>query len=220
MGEQRIVDSGRYYDAPTEIRAVAGVQRKEVNARTDSYRGTADALAAAGLLQINRFPGRDGQNSHSAALRPRGVDRAGRSWSCVPGYMQVQRQPGDIYRILLKVSAEERARRVAREEAIEAAGDDAAEFVLRRLDPHVREYVEHVTCLYHPQQVATWFRDADYLARTNVSREGAEKVLFGLRALELARARRNDVVALEKSLDIGPMTEAKAALSRFGVHPS
>lgn len=209
----------RYYDAPTEIRRVKGVQHKQIDAYRDSYRGTATALAQTGLLPLDRFPGRDGQNTHSAAFRPSGAKKEKmRGWCYVPGHMVVQRQPGDVYRIVVMVSDDERKRRLAREEAIEAAGVDAAELVLQNVSRHVREYINEAICtqgFYSAiNGIEHFFRDGAYLAKSKVSPEGAQKVLCGVHAFRVSEEKRAEAIALERELDRCSMEGVRAALAQ------
>ncbi|EWS55729.1 MULTISPECIES: hypothetical protein [unclassified Methylibium] len=72
--EQSTQRRERRYYVPMPINAGApGVTWARHSRRTDEYRGTAEALAAAGLLELERFPGMPGQNAVSAAYRPLGV---------------------------------------------------------------------------------------------------------------------------------------------------
>jgi hypothetical protein len=114
------------------------------------------------------------------------------------------------------VGREDSARRVAREEAIKQAGQDAAEEVLYRLPRNVREYID-ACILAHGfcdavDRIGFHFRDKAYLKRMEISAEGAESVIFGLRAYEFAEERRRAAIQFESSLDGHELMGARLAI--------
>lgn len=94
----------RYFDPPTRITVVAGVKTRKT-VYDDEYTGTAETLAASGLLALDQFPGQPGLPIVSITYRPQGAG------SCAPGTMQVFRNPGGTFRVVIRVSDEEQERR-------------------------------------------------------------------------------------------------------------
>lgn len=116
---------GNYYTPPAEIRAVPGVKvTSGSHYRLDFYVGTADALAATGLITVDMLPGQPARPLSKACYRPTG-DRPPRPewvatwsdsplcpWDRVPGHMEIFRNVnGSTFRIALVVSLEEQRRR-------------------------------------------------------------------------------------------------------------
>lgn len=108
---------GRYYDPPTTVKAVDGVSVRKTD-RTDEYSGAAEAFVAMGLLTHDQFPGLPGMPTTSVSYRPRGGK--GHCWH-QPGYMTVFRKPDGTFRVVLRVRAQEIARRECARAAKEAA---------------------------------------------------------------------------------------------------
>lgn len=177
----------------------------------DEYCGSASALAAAGLLPIERFPGMPGQNAVSSTLRPRNAVRAdGERWNTTPGRMWVCRQLNGGFRIHLVVSYDEQDKRHAAKTARESAAEAAAEVVLKELPAHQRRYLEEVVRGQGTVHcVERWFRDPEWLAREQVDRSIAEAVLRGLDVF-----RRADI---ERNLILRPLNDAAAAIDRARV---
>lgn len=197
----------RYYDAPTVIKDVPGVTRKVRDDWSDEYRGTAEALAAAGLLPVDRFPGAPGQNQVSAALRPRGAVLAkGDYWNWTPGYMRVVRQVDGTFVIRLMVSASETDRRCRATEAREHAANAAAEAVLQQIPDGVRKLCEASIQISGRHKAESYFRSPEWLAEHGISRATARGMLNGFAVLTEAE--------IERELALSPMRDALAAIER------
>lgn len=197
----------RYYDAPTVIKEVPGVTRKVRDDWSDEYRGTAEALAAAGLLPLDRFPGAPGQNQVAAALRPRGALKAkGDYWHWTPGYMRVVRQVDGTFVIRLMVSAAETDRRCRATEARENAANAAAEAVLSQLPGGQRKYLQEIIESHGRTGAEHWFRRPEFLARQGISPNTAALVLRGLEVFDQAE--------IERELARSPMRDALAVIAR------
>ncbi len=202
----------RYYDAQTVVRIGApGVTRIELNLFEDEYCGTSSALAAAGLLPLERFPGMPGQNAISSILRPRNTVRAdGERWNTTPGRMWVCRQIDGGFRVHLVVSYDERDTRHAAKTARESAAEAAAEAVLKELPVHQRRYLEEVVRGQGTVHCAErWFLDPEWLAREKVDRRTAAAVLRGLDVF-----RRADI---ERDLMLRPLKDAANIIDRIRV---
>lgn len=131
---------GRYYDAPTSIKSVAGLHRRALDCCVDLFRGTSNMLIASGLMQPGMFPGDDGLGKMAATFRPRGVAPAkGKFAWTMPGHLTVKRYGAAEFQVWLRVDAQERDRRLARQKALRDAGDAAFESTLSELHPDVRE---------------------------------------------------------------------------------
>jgi hypothetical protein len=211
-GEAPKSNRDRYYDAPTAIRnGTLGVTRIELNLCEDEYCGTASALAEAGLLPIERFPGMPGQNAVSSVLRPRNAVRAdGERWNTTPGRMWVCRQLDGGFRVNLVVSYDEQDRRHAAKTARESAAEAAAEAVLKELPAHQRRYLEEVVrCQGTVHCAEQWFRDSEWLALEKIDRRTAVAVLRGLDVF-----RRADI---ERDLMLRPLKDAADIIDRIRV---
>lgn len=108
---------GRYYLPAASIEATDGVQKECRNHWTDQYTGTAEALAASGIIALELMPGQPGAPTFSAAYRPQGVPKSPDGWYLTPGYIEVFRSAAGHLRVRLTVSAEEQARREAAQRA-------------------------------------------------------------------------------------------------------
>lgn len=200
----------RYY-TPNPIDAAApGVTCQPINHWQDEYRGTAEALAAAGLLPLDRFPGMPGQNKVSAAFKPaRGPRQEGERARDVPGHLEVFRRMDGLYRAVLVVDREERARRQAERAAELAARDAAEEAVLSELPRSLRTYLnDSIRACGGAYFVHHWFNDPMWLSQQDVTPKARVQVLSGLEMMRLAKIEREMVVS---SLGL-----AKAVLARFG----
>lgn len=199
----------RYYDAPTTLKPVPGVTRKVCSERIDEFTGTAEALAAAGLLPLDRFPGMPGQNMVSAELRPRGVARLKEERvKHVPGHLFVRRQINGQYLVLLAVSRDEQARRRDAREACEKAAEEAREDVLKQVPAHRHKYLES---LDRPS-ARRYFCDKTWLAKSKIDPATARMVLEDLEIFDEADKARE----IELSLRTLPMSCAKALIARVG----
>ena len=200
---------GRYYEPPTAIRLVDGVTRVPICTQRDEYSGTAEALAAAGLLPLDRFPGMPGQNVVSVALRPFGVGQ-----SCTqnaPGRMWVCRRMNGTYRVQLVVAQEEQDRREAEVEARKRASEEAAEAVLQQVSRPMRKFCEALIQVCGGRFVAErCLGDASFLARRGIAPDMAEQALRSLEVFEQAYAAQK----IELGLSPASMTDAKALLDR------
>lgn len=197
----------RNYYEPTPIKNVPGVTRAALCWAQDEFRGTADALAAAGLLPLERFPGMPGQNRGSATLWPSSAGRLnGRDWSSTPGYMQVFRQLDNRYRVTLVVSLEEQARRRAEEDFRQTAADTAAEAALSSLTKHQRCFLDSTIRSHGRASVEAWLRERLRLAKHSINANFAQEMLAALAVY--------DEAAIERRLMLDPMSAAAEVLSR------
>jgi hypothetical protein len=199
---------GRYYDAPTTIVEVPGVVHAVDGVRRDSFRGSMDALVAAGLLKPHQFPGQPGLPLTVVNYRPNGVvKQKGVGWCAVAGYMEVQRTPSGRFRIILNVTNQERQRREAEEVQRERAGEEAAQAVLRAIPTHQRPYLDQIVAERGITLNEIWFHDEAWLAETGTSKRNAEAVLRGLQVY-----READI---ERQIHTGRLSDARALLSRI-----
>lgn len=176
----------RYY-RPTPInRNAPGVTWRQLDERTDEYRGTAEALAAAGVLQLECFPGMPGQAVVSGAYHPIGADYD--RWPTdAPGYQQVHRLPSGGYRVVRNVERDERDRRLADARAVEAGRRAAQERVLDELPQGLRSWLNGlVDTLGGRREVRKIFCDAAWLAKIGINAVDRRRVLAGLEVFELA----------------------------------
>jgi hypothetical protein len=199
---------GRYYDAPTVVKDMPGVTRVPIGICQDEYSGEAEALAATGLLPIEMFPGMPGQNTTSAAWRPRGVKFVSTQ---TPGYLRVVRRMNGTYRIQLTVDDDEQDRRLAEKRSREAAAEQAAEAVLQQLPARLREYCESaIRASGGRYYVKCWFNNPEWLTERAISPAIAKQVLHGIEVIEQAELARN----IELNLKPASMADAKAVLAR------
>jgi hypothetical protein len=92
-----------------------GVLRQE-NTWTDDYVGTADALAAAGLILLEQLPGQPGMRKVIVTILPDGSLPKGRSSAKFhedkePGTKQITRASKTTFRVAVFVEADEKLRR-------------------------------------------------------------------------------------------------------------
>lgn len=106
---------GHYYTPTAQIKAAHDVAVRQVDERRDQYVGSAEALQKAGVITADMLPapGRCEISWRPTDARP----EFGGSWSWVPGYATVKRDPMGTIRVMLVVSHAEQARRRAAEEA-------------------------------------------------------------------------------------------------------
>jgi hypothetical protein len=192
--QEKFCRRGHYYSPPTDIRVTDDVKLTRGVGCIDVYIGTAEALASAGLLSSDLFPGEPGQSQINATLRPRGSSRLdGESWWQVPGYMRVTRRPTGDYRISLTVSREEAATRAAAREASLAEAEGFAEWLRQQVPASLRALsaIARVEWGWHAERN---FLDPQWLGTIGLpwlTRLGpghsAAQVVTALRLLEKAR---------------------------------
>lgn len=199
----------RYY-TPNPIDAAApGVARREFNYWQDEYRGTAAALAAAGLLPIDRFPGMPGQNVVSATFRPLREQREpGEGVRDVPGHLTVFRQLDGTYRAIRTIERQERVRRRAEQVAQEAKRDAVYEAVLSELPRSYRVRLDAALEQVGGYRIGELFNDEAWLASNRVSEECRMQILSACDMLEIAR--------IESRIVGHDLAAAKETLARFG----
>ena len=83
---------------------------------TDDYRGTAESLVAAGILEMHQFPGQPGRGKTMASYKPDGTPIVkGSRWRFgVPGYMQVVRTGKTRFVVSVAVAEDEGDRKSTR----------------------------------------------------------------------------------------------------------
>lgn len=103
---------GAYYAPAARIDLVPGVSKSPGSwTWTDRYSGTADALAASGIIPRALMPGEPGAPVGSATYRPEGTPKSEDGWSRTPGYIQLFRNHTGTIRAELTVSLNEQQRR-------------------------------------------------------------------------------------------------------------
>lgn len=106
----------RFYTPGPWVQEAPGVKRTVREHGCDLYTGTAEALAAAGLLPRHLFPGQPGVGRTSASYWPEGS--SGTGWRC-SGHLQVRRRPDEQFSIELVVPEHERERRATIRQELE-----------------------------------------------------------------------------------------------------
>jgi hypothetical protein len=106
---------GRDVPEPTFEYFSPGVLKQE-NIWTDDYVGTADALAAAGLIRLDQLPGRPGMRKVVVTILPdgslpQGAANAKCPQATEPGARQIRRASTTSYRVSVYVEADEKSRR-------------------------------------------------------------------------------------------------------------
>ncbi|MDE2367531.1 MAG: hypothetical protein KGN16_01055 [Burkholderiales bacterium] len=106
---------GTYYTPPSCIDDVPEVVKSgETCNQRDFYSGSAEALAAAGLLPLGMFPGQPGRPIGKASYRPLGAARrSDEPWWRTPGYLTVTRRANGTFCIGITLSHEAQAHREA-----------------------------------------------------------------------------------------------------------
>jgi hypothetical protein len=188
---------GEYYDAPTAITVIDGVTVTPNGLWRDAYRGTAQDLAACGLLALDQFPGMPGRNCVSVTLRPKDARPVeGQAWFTVPGFMFVTRVPSGHYRILLTVDKDEHERRMAEanrmdeeKAARELEAAAAAEEIVRVVPRCLREICESLDH-YGRVRAQRELRDPAYLVQKNICPDMAKGLLSACELYNLADIER------------------------------
>ncbi|WP_139147002.1 hypothetical protein [Hydrogenophaga sp. PML113] len=200
VSSRRGKPKGRFYDPPATVREVAGLSRKEVG-NTTVFVGTAEAIAAAGILPLHLLPGQPGQPTNSVSLRPRGV-RTSNYVHEEPGFMKVFRLPDGRLRVVLNVSAEELARREAEKTArlhhAEVVGNALLDELPSSLASFCRDAIRVSGGIW---AVERWFNDSEWLARGQVTEASRKQVLDALKVFEL--------VNIEKRLATSDLSAAR-----------
>lgn len=106
---------GREPPQPAWQNVAPGVRRQE-NTWTDDYVGTAEALAAAGLVTLDRLPGQPGMRKVIVTILPDGSLPPGAANARCPdakeaGARQIKRASKTNYQVSVFVDFEERSRR-------------------------------------------------------------------------------------------------------------
>lgn len=114
---------GRPY--PDFLSAFSGVKKRE-HYRFDEYLGSAEALAAAGLVRIEQLPGQPGMRRMRVTIFPDGTIPSGAptanySEARLPGARCIERVGVQKYSVKINVPEEEQTRRLADEKAAIAA---------------------------------------------------------------------------------------------------
>lgn len=131
-----------FYDPPTTIREVPGVVKRCGDDESDTYTGSAEALATTGLLSVHMLPGQPGRAATMATYRAR-VELPGvRAW-LTPGHMTINRTTAGLFRVRLIVSIEEQDRRRA-----------ASTAAKREREARRAEEVRHMEAQRHEQRQA------------------------------------------------------------------
>lgn len=186
----------RTYPPSDRILDVPGVALVRQGDMCDEYNGTAEQLAAAGLLPLELFPGRPGQNAVSATYRPEGCRPAkGERLWCFPGTVNVSRRLDGTYRLVRYVEHAERERRRAECDERERQAKAAADAVLAPMVPSLREYCEKaLRDCGGPTRVKAFFTDPAWLAKTAVTETARRDVLSAIELFELAAIERELVL--------------------------
>jgi len=103
---------GREHPEPESESFAPGVRRLE-NIWSDDYAGTAEALAAAGLIRLDQLPGQPGMRKAIVTLLPDGSVPTGATAASIddPGAKRITRMSQTTYQVSVLVEAWERARR-------------------------------------------------------------------------------------------------------------
>lgn len=145
----RIDHPGRNYHNPAEEwkDAFPGVQRQEVGHR-DIYKGTADALTAAGVVPVGMFPGMPGMRSVLVTILadgslPTGHRNAGCSDRDEEGAMTIEKRGKHAYAVWVTVPGELGEKRCEASRAHRRAWEDRMAAMPRapRLDQAVRNEI-------------------------------------------------------------------------------
>lgn len=103
---------------PTPWTTVAPGVRRCSSYWRDEYVGTAEALAGAGLVQLNHLPGQPGMRKHTVTIYPDGTIPAGaptanHKQADMPGAKCIKRASKTTYRVYVVVAKDEQSRRDA-----------------------------------------------------------------------------------------------------------
>lgn len=182
---------GSYYTPADRIEMVPGLSKSAGTwAWTDRYAGSADAIAASGLVPRELLPGGPGMPVSCARYRPSGVAAPRNGWLHEPGYIQIFANHCGTFRVELTVSLlEQRRRQVQDQRKREAAAAEDRERAAVERAEQAREEQDRAAALAPElarQRAALPADEWRRVARLNVS-------VFGASVSSFARGARDPV---------------------------